>query len=89
MQAAEKAHSAGLDNITCLSADIDGCQFPVEAYDAILSSSTVPFLPDIPWSLAQWHAWLRPGGRVAFNVPKVGDGHFRVQQLAWHKVAKA
>ncbi|GAB4820913.1 hypothetical protein N2152v2_007959 [Parachlorella kessleri] len=78
-KAAEKAQSAGLHNLTCLSADIDRCRFPEATYDAILSSSTVPFLPDIPWSLAQWHAWLRPGGRVAFNVPKgVGSQAFTI-----------
>lgn len=71
-QAEEKAQAASLASFTSfLAADADACDFPPASFDAVLCSSALPFLPDIPAALARWRRWLRPGGRVGFNVPKV------------------
>lgn len=40
-------------------------------FDAILCSNAVPFLTDIPAGLAMLRRWLRPGGRLVFNAPRV------------------
>lgn len=94
MQAELKAEAEWLDNLTFLVADIDACSFPAGAFDAVLCSSALPFLPDIPASLARWHTWLRPTGRVVFNVPKVRaalctwwTGRPLLRQLEYHPCA--
>jgi SAM-dependent methyltransferase len=72
LQAQQKAAAARLHNIDFYVADADDCAFPPATFDAILCSSTLPFLPDARASLARWHFWLRPGGRAVFNIPKAG-----------------
>jgi ubiquinone/menaquinone biosynthesis C-methylase UbiE len=49
-------------------ADIESADFPRESFDAILCSSAIVWLADIPAALAQWNRWLAPGGVVAFHA---------------------
>jgi SAM-dependent methyltransferase len=70
-QAEAKARAASLRNLELVAADIDELCYAPGTWDAILCSSAVPFLPDIPAALRTWREWLRPGGRVVFNCPKV------------------
>lgn len=70
-QAKAKAGAQGLVSVETLAADIDTCTFLPGSIHAILCSSALPFLPDIPASLARWRGWLeRSSGRLVFNVPK-------------------
>ena len=73
--AAAKARDAGMANAEFVAADIDSWEGGSGGrFDAVLCSSALPFLPDIPAALQRWRGWLRPaGGRVAFNVPRVSE----------------
>ncbi|KAL4439900.1 hypothetical protein ABPG75_002901 [Micractinium tetrahymenae] len=69
-QAALRAQEQGVTNVRFLAADIEGCDFTDGRFDAILCSNALPFLTEIPAALAMLRRWLRPGGRLVFNVPK-------------------
>lgn len=49
-------------------ADIETANFPAESFDAILCSSAIVWLADIPAALAQWYGWLALGGVIAFHA---------------------
>ena len=40
-------------------------------FDVITCSSALLYLPDVPAALRLFRSWLRPGGRLIFNTPKV------------------
>ena len=72
-QAALKAREQGLQNVIFLAADVEECEHEEGSWDAVLCSSALPFLADIPAALAAWCGWLADGsGRLVFNCPKVG-----------------
>ncbi len=48
--------------------DIESADFPQESFEAILCSSAIVWLTDIPAALATWHRWLSPGGVLAFHA---------------------
>lgn len=66
-QARQKIAAAGLQNIELIEADADYLSFENESFDAILCSSAIVYLTDIPASLRQWYCFLKPGGIVAFS----------------------
>lgn len=53
-QAQRKIDAAGLQNIELIEADADYLNFPDDSFDAILCSSAIVYLTDIPASLRQW-----------------------------------
>lgn len=66
-QAQRKIEAAGLQNIELIEADAEYLNFPDDSFDAILCSSAIVYLTDIPASLQQWYRFLKPGGIVAFS----------------------
>ena len=66
-QAQRKIDAAGLQNIELIEVDADYLNFPDDSFDAILCSSAIVYLTDIPASLQQWYRFLKPGGIVAFS----------------------
>jgi ubiquinone/menaquinone biosynthesis C-methylase UbiE len=66
-QAQQKVKALGLTNIKFEEADADEQKLRESRFDAILCSSAIVYLTDIPSSLRQWHSALKPGGIVAFS----------------------
>ena len=66
-QAQQKIADLGLTNIEFEEADADEQQFQESQFDAILCSSAIVYLTDIPKALRQWHNALKAGGVVAFS----------------------
>ncbi|ESA33150.1 methylase involved in ubiquinone menaquinone biosynthesis [Leptolyngbya sp. Heron Island J] len=66
-QAQQKVDILGLTNIKFEEADANEQDLPGAQFDAILCSSAIVYLTDIPTSLRQWHNALKPGGIVAFS----------------------
>ncbi|AGY60614.1 class I SAM-dependent methyltransferase [Gloeobacter kilaueensis] len=48
--------------------DIEIAVFADAAFDAVLCSSAIVWLADIPAALRRWHRWLAPGGVLAFHA---------------------
>lgn len=76
-RAAANAATQGA-NVEWRAGDADGADPGEGCWEAVLCSSALPFFPNIPATLARWACWLRPGGRAAFNAPKVGIFEERV-----------
>lgn len=66
-QAQEKVEALGLRNTKFETADADEQELQENQFDAILCSSAIVYLTDIPTSLHRWHNALKPGGVVAFS----------------------
>ncbi|AFY33770.1 class I SAM-dependent methyltransferase [Calothrix sp. PCC 7507] len=66
-QAQKKVAVLGLTNIMFEKADADEQEFQGSQFDAILCSSAIAYLTDIPISLRRWHNALKPGGVFAFS----------------------
>ncbi|MHC5763151.1 class I SAM-dependent methyltransferase [Nostoc sp.] len=66
-QAKQKIEVLGLTNIKFEEADADEQQLQSNQFDAILCSSAIVYLIDIPASLRRWHNALKPGGVIAFS----------------------
>lgn len=66
-QARQKIAAAGLQNIELIEADADDLNFSDGSFDAILCSSAIVYLTDIPTALQNWYRFLKPGGIVAFS----------------------
>ncbi len=66
-QARRKIEAAGLQNIKLIEADADYLNFGAQSFDAILCSSSIPWLNDIPATLGKWYGWLKKGGLVGFS----------------------
>ncbi|MBW4644429.1 MAG: methyltransferase domain-containing protein [Goleter apudmare HA4340-LM2] len=66
-QAQQKIEALGLTNIMFEKVDADEQEFHESQFDAILCSSAIAYLTDIPTSLRRWHNALKPGGVVAFS----------------------
>jgi protein-L-isoaspartate(D-aspartate) O-methyltransferase len=66
-QARNKIRAEGLVNIKLLEADVEKLLFEAESFDAILCSSALMWLIDIPATLRNCRAWLKTGGLLAFS----------------------
>lgn len=66
-QARRKIEEAGLQNIELIEVDADYLNFSDESFDAILCSSSIVWLSDIPAALRNWYQWLKKGGLVSFS----------------------
>ncbi|MDZ8184864.1 MAG: methyltransferase domain-containing protein [Nostoc sp. ChiSLP02] len=66
-QAQHKIEVLGLTNTKFEEADADEQQLQSSQFDAILCSSAISYLIDIPKSVRRWHNALKPGGVVAFS----------------------
>ncbi len=66
-QARQKIEAAGLQNIELIEADADSLNFSDESFDAILCSSSIVWLSNIPAALRNWQRWLKKGGLVGFS----------------------
>lgn len=66
-QAQSKIDAEGLLNIELVEADADYLNFLDNSFDAILCSSAIVYLADIPAALHSWYRFLQPGGTVAFS----------------------
>ncbi|MGD1855118.1 MAG: class I SAM-dependent methyltransferase [Leptolyngbyaceae cyanobacterium] len=66
-QAQQKANALGLKNIRFEEVDAGQQHLPANQFDAILCSSAIVYLTDIPSSLRRWHNTLKPNGIVAFS----------------------
>ncbi|MBH8551863.1 methyltransferase domain-containing protein [Nostocaceae cyanobacterium CENA357] len=66
-QAQKKVAALALMNITFHEADADEQEFQDNQFDAILCSSAIAYLTNIPRVLHRWHNALKPGGTIAFS----------------------
>lgn len=66
-QAQSKIDVEGLQNIELIEADADYLNFADNSFDAILCSSAIVYLTDIPAALRSWYRFLKPKGIVAFS----------------------
>lgn len=66
-QAQQKGKALGLTNTKFEEVDADEQKLRESQFDAILCSSAIVYLTDIPSSIRQWHSALKPGGVVAFS----------------------
>ncbi|MFG6095660.1 class I SAM-dependent methyltransferase [Leptothoe sp. ISB3NOV94-8A] len=66
-QAKQKLETLGLKNIEFAQVDADEQTLPEKRYDAILCSSAIVYLTDIPTVLHRWYRALQPQGIVAFS----------------------
>ena len=66
-QAQIKIDAEGLQNIELIEADADYFNFAHNSFDAILCSSAIVYLTDIPAALRSWYRFLQPQGIVAFS----------------------
>jgi ubiquinone/menaquinone biosynthesis C-methylase UbiE len=66
-QAQQKVEVLGLTNTEFEEADADEQELQSSQFDAILCSSAIVYLTDIPASLRRWHNALKPGGTIAFS----------------------
>ena len=66
-QARRKIAAAALQNIELIEADADYLNLDDESFDAILCSSAIVYLRDIPTTLQKWYRFLKPGGILAFS----------------------
>jgi protein-L-isoaspartate(D-aspartate) O-methyltransferase len=66
-QARRKIEAAGLQNIELIEVDADYLNFSDDSFDAILCSSSLAWLSDIPAAFCNWYRFLKKGGLVAFS----------------------
>ncbi len=66
-QAQSKIDVEGLHNIELVDADAEDLSFADHSFDAILCSSAIVYLTDIPAALRSWYRFLKPEGIVAFS----------------------
>lgn len=62
-----KIDAEGLPNIELIEADAEDLNFAANSFDAILCSSAIGYLTDIPAALRSWYRFLKPEGIVAFS----------------------
>ncbi|MBW4512248.1 MAG: methyltransferase domain-containing protein [Scytonematopsis contorta HA4267-MV1] len=66
-QAQEKVTALSLNNIQLEEADADEREFEENQFDAVLCSSAIVYLTDIPKALRRWHYTLKTRGIIAFS----------------------
>lgn len=52
-------------------ADVEEHSFPEASFDAILSSSAIPYLQHVPRTFQSFRTWLKRGGSFVFSTPEV------------------
>ncbi|MCT7967261.1 methyltransferase domain-containing protein [Laspinema sp. D1] len=62
-----KITAAGLTNIELKQEDIETIDFPYNHFDRIFCCCGIPYIPNIPTNLRQWHNFLKPGGIIALT----------------------
>ena len=73
VQAEAKLQSSGFSNVSFEIDDLDevmGCHFPDDYFDAILCSQAM-FYINLKSVSKRLHAWLKPGGILAYNTHEV------------------
>lgn len=75
-KAQRKIENANLQNIELLETDADYLNFSDESFDAVLCSSALVYLSDIPRALKNWYRFLKKGGIAGFST--FADGSFNV-----------
>ena len=71
LQAVAKAGQLKAANAEFIVADVEEYTFPEGSFDAILSSSAIPYLQHVPHTFQRFCAWLKKGGIFAFSTPEV------------------
>ena len=66
-QARRKVQKEGLNNVEVMEGDAEILDFEAGSFDAVLCSSAMAYMSDIPGALRRWRGWIRDGGIVAFN----------------------
>ncbi len=66
-QARKKIRAEGLQKIELIEADVEKLNFQAGSFDAILCSSALMWLTDIPATLRNCRNWLKTGGLLAFS----------------------
>ena len=66
-QARMKVRAAGLRNVELSQGDVEQLDFASESFDAILCSSSLMWMTDIPATLSRCLTWLKRGGLLAFS----------------------
>ena len=74
-QARQKLDGTNKQFISFLQGDMECLDFPDDCFDAVLSASTLFFLPVMLSGLKEWQRVLKPGGTVA--VSGYGESAFR------------
>ena len=74
-QALHKLEPGAQSPITFLLGDMEHLEFPDGSFEAVLSASSLFFLPDMAAGLKEWNRVLKPGGRIA--VSGYGGSAFR------------
>jgi len=74
-QAFQKLDLGAQSPIAFLLGDMEHLEFPDGCFEAVLSASSLFFLPDMPSGLNEWKRVLKPGGRMA--VSGYGGSAFR------------
>jgi ubiquinone/menaquinone biosynthesis C-methylase UbiE len=64
---AARAEAAGLANLVTEVGDAEDPSGEPGSFDVVQSGLCLFFLPRLDVALARYHAWLRPGGRLAFS----------------------
>lgn len=70
VQAMHKLQSSGFSNVQFEIGDLEDCSFPDAFFDAILCSQAM-FYVDLKSVSKRLHAWLKPGGILAYNCHQV------------------
>ena len=71
IQAVAKAGQLKAANAEFIVADVEEHSFPEASFDAILSSSAIPYLQHIPRTFQRFRTWLKEGGSFVFSTPEV------------------
>ena len=66
-QARKKIRAEGLQKIELIEADVESLNFEAESFDAIVCSSALMWLTNIPATLRNCRTWLKTGGLLAFS----------------------
>ena len=73
-KAQQKVRNAGITNVTIQEGAIEGPEFGVDTFDAVLCASSISSLTDMSAALQEWQRVIRPGGWFAFS--SYGKGAF-------------
>jgi ubiquinone/menaquinone biosynthesis C-methylase UbiE len=65
--ARQKLMEEGLRNIELIEADVEALDFEAETFNAILCSSAMMWMSNIPATLRSCRRWLKTGGLLAFS----------------------
>jgi arsenite methyltransferase len=66
-QARRKLGGTDLRNVEFIEADMEQVDFDTASFDAILCSSAMMWMSNIPATLTSCHRWLKPNGTLAFS----------------------